>query len=365
MAKLKAQTILSVEAGRSLFNLRRPDCLRLRPGSAKIRYKPMLWQRVVRLSLWLLVAAPYAAKAADPPRLELRGGVVPRIHQTLVTISGVDSPFRKQALVFQGKFKFSDLTPGTYTVTVYHPQWGPTQKTIAVTPSFADKKGRVEVAFALEQSPENRERLLEDHNTVSVRELSISPQAEQLYREGRENLSRRKIDEAIARLEKAVELSPAFVDAWNELGTIYYQTGKYEMAEKHFRKALEHDPESYSPIVNLGGTLVSMGRFEDGLPFNLKAVGMRADDALANSQTGMNYFYLGNFADALKYLAKARTIDPAHFSQPQIFLAEIYGRMGVPQEALGELRDFVQRHPVSPRTPEVRHAIERVEQALK
>ena len=325
----------------------------------------MSWPHIACLLPWLLTAGLSAAHAAEPRKLELRGVVVPRIHQTLAAISGVDSPFRKQAVVFQGKFKFSDLTPGTYTVTVYHPEWGPTHKTIAVTQSFADKKGRVEVSFELEPSAEGRERQIEGQHTVSMRELSVSPQAEQQYRQGREKLGRRKIDEAIAHLEKAVEISPAYVDAWNELGTVAYQTGKYEVAERHFRQALEHDPESFSPLVNLGGTLLSMGRSEDALPYNLAAVEMRAGDALANSQTGMNYFYLGKPEEALKYLAKAREIDPAHFSQPQIFLAEIYGQMGRPQQALGELRDFLKRHPDSPRAAEVRQAVKRLEQALQ
>jgi Flp pilus assembly protein TadD len=321
--------------------------------------------RIARVLLWVLVLGLPAAPAADQRRLELRGVVTPRLHQTVVAISGVESPFRKQGIVFEGKFKFSGLIPGTYTVTVYHPEWGPTHKTIAVTPTFADRRGRVEVAFELEESPESRERHIEDQSTVSLGELSVSPQAERQYREGREKLGRRKIDEAIAHLEKAVAISPGYVDAWNELGTVAYQTGKYETAEKHFRKALEYDPESFSPTVNLGGTLLSMGRFEDALPYNRKAVEMRAEDALANSQTGMNHFYLGNFPEALKYLTKAREIDPAHFSQPQIFLAEIYGHMGLPQQSVIELRDFLKRHPDSPRAPEVRQAIERLEQALK
>ena len=42
------------------------------------------------------------------------------------------------------------------------------------------------------------------------------------------------------------------------LGTISYQRGEYDQAEKYFRPALEHDDDAFEPTVNLSGTLLSM-----------------------------------------------------------------------------------------------------------
>jgi tetratricopeptide (TPR) repeat protein len=316
-------------------------------------------------ALCLVISSIPAAEPQNRRTLVLRGSVVPPVRHAVAALAAVETPFRTQGHVFRGKFRFTGLAAGTYKLTVYHPQWGATQKTIAVTPSFADKKGRVEITFALEESPEERERHLLDRNTVTVKELSVSPQAEKQFREGRKKLGGRKVSAAIQHLKKAVEISPEYVDAWNELGTIAYQTGEYEQAEGYFRQALRHDPGAFAPVVNLGGTLLSLGRFDDALAYNLQAVELQPEDALANSQTGMNYFYFGKFPEALKYLTAAKQLDPAHFSQPQIFLAEIHGRMGRPRQAIGELRDFLDRHPDSPRSAQVRQTIARLERATK
>ena len=325
----------------------------------------MRWPPLALLALCLVFSSTLQAEPQNHRRLVLRGSVVPPLDQAAVTLSAVETPFRKQGQLFRGKFRFAGLTPGAYKLTVYHPQWGATQKTIAVTSSFADKKGRVEITFELEQSPEERERHLLDRNTVSTYELSVSPQAEEQFRRGRRMLGGKKVSEAIQHLKKAVEISPQYVDAWNELGTVAYQTGKYAEAEGYFRHALLHDPEAFSPVVNLGGTLLSLGRFEDALPYNLHAVELRPEDALANSQTGMNYFHFGKFPEALQYLTTAKKLDPAHFSRPQIFLAEIHSRMGRWHQAIEELRDFLTHHPDSPMAAEVRQAIDRLRKAVK
>ena len=91
---------------------------------------------------------------------------------------------------------------------------------------------------------------------------------------------------AIEYLKNALDLAPQFSAAWNHLGTIAYQSGEYETAEKHFREALRHDPDSYAPLVNLGGALLSLNRVEEALTINLEAVKERPDDALAHSQLG-------------------------------------------------------------------------------
>ena len=73
-------------------------------------------------------------------------------------------------------------------------------------------------------------------------------------------------------LKKAIALAPQFSAAWNHLGTIAYQTGLYAEAEADFRKAREADPDSYAPLVNLGGVLINLGRWSEALEYNLLAV---------------------------------------------------------------------------------------------
>jgi len=142
-----------------------------------------------------------------------------------------------------------------------------------------------------------------------------------------------------------VALAPQFSAAWNHLGTIAYQTGLYAQAETDFRQALEADPEAYAPLVNLGGVLINLDRRSEALECNLLAVRKSPSDALANSQLGMSYFYAGQLDAAEKYLTAAKQIDPAHFSHPQLLLAEIHLRRNEREAAANELQDLITRHP--------------------
>jgi len=101
-----------------------------------------------------------------------------------------------------------------------------------------------------------------------------------------------------------------------------------------------------------------MGRHEDALPYSQYAVLARPQSVLANSQVGMNHFFLGEVARALEYLEKAKQLDPSHFSHPQLVLAELHAQQGRAPEAIEELKDFLRRHPDSQRADQVRRSIE-------
>jgi predicted Zn-dependent protease len=108
---------------------------------------------------------------------------------------------------------------------------------------------------------------------------------------------------------------------------------------------LEHDSQAYEPLVNLGGVLVTVNRAEEAWEYNARAVAARPNDALAHSQMGMNNYELGDATHAAKELERARTIDPAHFSNPQLLLAEIYRRSGERRAAADALEEFLRYHP--------------------
>ena len=119
----------------------------------------------------------------------------------------------------------------------------------------------------------------------------------------------------------------------------------FEKADKYFREALKYEPGSYAPVVNLGGTLLSLKRYEEALKYNLYAIDQRPYEALANSQLGLNYYYLGDEEKAVKYLIEAKRIDPGHFSHPQRVFAEIYRHRGELDKVISEFEDFLARHP--------------------
>lgn len=295
--------------------------------------------------------------AAGERKFDLAGQIVPG-QRAAVSLYGATSPFSASTLSDdRGRFQFRDLLAGPYTVAVFLPARGEVRQTIEVGPSLADSRGRVVVKIEFSES-----RLAPDrgHAVVSARELSIPDRARKEYGEAQKRLSRRDVPGAIERLQRAVELAPQFTAAWNHLGTIAYQSREYAKAEEYFRRALEQDKEAYEPLVNLGGTLLSLGKVDEALQYNLYAVLSRPNDALANSQLGMSYFEARNLDLAQKYLEIAKRLDPAHFSHPQLLLVEIHLRRNQHAAAANELEDFVRHHPDWPAAAKMLEAAEKL-----
>lgn len=279
---------------------------------------------------------------------ELRGQLTPPARGS-VTLHGVASPFTADVLTGpRGEFRFRDLDAGAYTITVFAPGAGETRRTIEIGPAFANAEGQVHVTLELKASTAPRGA------TIHARELKIPDRARREYANAEKKLSKRDITSAIAHLERAVKIAPHFAAAWNHMGTIAYQTRQYSKAEEHFREALEHDPDAFEPLVNLGGVLLTLGNLDEALKYNLFSVLTRPEDALANSQLGMTYFAVGNLDLGRKYLEIAKKLDASHFSHPQLTLAEIHLRRNDRPAALAEFEEFLRLHPDNPSASQVR-----------
>lgn len=309
----------------------------------------MAWLRAMVL-VCVLASRGRAALAAT---YEVRGQLAPAVRAS-VSLHGATSPFQASTLSDSaGLFRFKKIEPGTYTLIVFVPGSGETRKTIEVGPSTAGKGRRVELAVRLDESKMTPDRSA----VVSMRELSIPDSARSEYQKAYQRLGQRDLDGAIGHLQKAVAIAPQFASAWNHLGTIAYQTGRYAEAEGYFRKALAADPQAYEPLVNLGGVLVTLDRPGEAWGYNLNAVLRRPNDALAQSQLGMTYFGLGQMDLAERYLLEARRLDAGHFSHPQLLLAEIYLRRNQKQKAAAQLEDFLRHHPDWPQAEEMKRGI--------
>jgi tetratricopeptide (TPR) repeat protein len=312
-----------------------------------------------RLWVWIVVAS---SLWAGDPLYELSGRLVPP-ERAAVSLFGATAPFQATTDTdSSGRYRFRNLRGGTYTIAVYVPGRGEARQTAEVGRGTADAQRRVSLDLQFKESDFVLNDVVRRRNTVSTRQLAIPEPALREYQEAVKDLEKHQVESAVKRFEHAVELAPQFVDAWNNLGTIAYQTQQYDRAEKCFRGALEQDPRAYEPLVNLGGVLINTHKLDEALMYNQDAVLMRPNDALANSQLGLTYFVVGNFDLAVKYLEIARHIDPAHFSHPQLVLAEIHLRRGENRAAADVLQDFIEHHPDYPMADKVRENIVKLRQ---
>jgi tetratricopeptide (TPR) repeat protein len=309
---------------------------------------------MLRVLLPLLVAVP-AARAAGP-LYELAGHFNPAGGAS-VSLFGVSGPFTASTLSdSSGRFTFKKLEAGTYTIAVFLPADGEARQTIEIGPSTAGARHRVILNLEFKPGDFARAPAVARH-TVTTHQLAIPDKALRLYDDARKRLSHRDPEAATQCLQEAVELAPQFSSAWNEMGTIAYQAQKYTRAEECFRQALAADPASYEPLVNLGGVLINLHKLEEAWDYNVHAVLLRPADALAHSQLGMTYFEMGRLDLAEKHFLEAVAIDPAHFSHPQLFLAEIHLRRGDKLSAAGDLESFLKHHPDWPQAAKMRESI--------
>jgi tetratricopeptide (TPR) repeat protein len=275
-----------------------------------------------------------------------------------VSIYRVASPYTNSTLTEEdGRFTFKKLEPGAYTVSVFIPARGEARQTIEVGPGTADDRGRVTIHLQLKDSDFVFTDVMRRRHSVDAKQLAVPEKALREYADAQKDLARRDTAAALAHLNRAVEIAPQFAAAWNNLGTIAYQTQQYERAEACFRQALDADSTAFEPLVNLGGVLINLHKLDDAWKFNVAAVLARPNDALANSQLGMTYFEMGSMNLAEKHFLKAMEIDPGHFSHPQLFLADIHLRRNDRQGAAADLENFLKYHPDWPQAAAMREKI--------
>ena len=123
----------------------------------------------------------------------------------------------------------------------------------------------------------------------------------QLTQEGWQLWQARKLDEAAAKFQQAVQLSPADANAWNGLGWAQFNAGNSAAAETSFQKAIAVETNQPGALNGLGQIHLSQRKYDDAEKYLLQA----APQAPA-AWFGLARLYLleGKFADAETWAQK-------------------------------------------------------------
>lgn len=258
-----------------------------------------------------------------------------------VDIESIDRRFVDYGAIDpDGKFLFKKIPEGLYKITISSQDGRQEQRTIEVRPAFADSRGRIAVKIEVPGA-----KIPTDPFKVGIAALAVSPKAAEELQRAYE--ARGDIEKARQHLQKAIEISPNFAEALNNLGTIYYHRRDFGKAAELFQRGVAANPNFYAAQVNLGGALISLGDYDRALAANLKAAAMRPDDSLAQAQLGQTFFHLKRYDEALAHLETAKRFDPMSFTLPGLFIGQIYQARGERSAAIAAYNEFLHAHPGS------------------
>jgi adenylate cyclase len=156
-----------------------------------------------------------------------------------------------------------------------------------------------------------------------------------------------KFDEALASVNKAIELDPDdFIARWT-LGRVQFSTGKSEEAVTNFQRVVEIRPTFYTGHSDLCQTLDSLGRHEEAKAAARRMVEMMPTYLLQNPDDArgrMHYAHMlcviGNTEQG-KIEAQA-AVDAAPDDSVMAYNAAcLYGRLGEKRRALDTLRQAI------------------------
>ena len=99
---------------------------------------------------------------------------------------------------------------------------------------------------------------------------------------------------------------PLTAEEHNNLGVAYEREGKYELALREYKKALDKDSDLVVPLVNMGNVYFKQGEYEKSEEYYLKA--LKKDEKSIEAANNLVSLYITlkkNYEKGLEYLTKA------------------------------------------------------------
>jgi tetratricopeptide (TPR) repeat protein len=286
-------------------------------------------------------------------------------HPVLISLEMRGSPIGSSYCDDQGRFGFYSLVANEYRVSVDDDAYEPVSVTTAVDPSLAPMNfvdiGLTPRANAKKDPLPGR---VEGSNPFLVDPAEyyshFPKKTLKEFDKGRDADQKSNHDEAIQHYLKALEYSPDFYPAHNNLGTIYLSRQNFDAAETQFEAALKTNQNDGQAHFNLANVLLLTQHYGDAEREIDEGLQRRPDSAFGKFLQGSVYTHTNHPDLAEKSLESALQLDPK-MSQVYLQLVYLYLQQKRTPEAIAELEAYLKAFPDSPLSPKARETLKRLQ----
>jgi tetratricopeptide (TPR) repeat protein len=153
-----------------------------------------------------------------------------------------------------------------------------------------------------------------------------------------------RTDEALTRLQRAIDCQPPFVPAFQELGLLLSSMRRFDEAEAALKRGLEVNPTSVELSLDLGGFYIVRADARNAKVAFARALVNAPRHVAALHGLGLALLYEGDTERAIDRFQQVLAIQPDH-TRARLDLAHALLQLGRSDDAVAILRQMVGAEP--------------------
>jgi tetratricopeptide (TPR) repeat protein len=268
----------------------------------------------------------------------------------VVRLESTDMISKQTSTDADGKFTFSGLTAGNFTVTV---EGGKDYENAVEYPQIYKETGsagarNLDLSIQLRFKPESNPAL-----------AGVPKDALQLYTKGVEAARKGDSKKAVEQLSEAVGLYQNFPLALNELGVQYLKMGQPDKAAEALQRAVKLAPADFFPHLNYGIALLNKKNFAEAEVELRQALKINSEAPTAHMYLGValltlsrdektKQYDMAKYAEAQKELETAAASGKPEVAMAHKYLGGIYMGNKEYKRAADELELYLKLYPKAP-----------------
>lgn len=242
-----------------------------------------------------------------------------------------------------GRLTFTGLAPGKYLLSVRAEGFLSITQDVEI-PS-GSIHGIIHVALRLTPPPEpDGAASTKSERTVKVDSLRVPEDALNELKQAEKAAAAGQLQQAIEHTEKAVEIYPAYFEAYNNLAVYQSKTGRNEEAVSVFEKALTLQPDAVGANLNLGRVLIDLKRPQEALLYLQHAAEVDRTSSEIQYHLARALILCLRLPDSIKPLQRALELKHP-VNHARFLLAHVRCELGDMPGAIREMEAYLKTKP--------------------